>query len=74
MNRSRQPRSFRADDRERRALDLAERLKETVGSARGPDVNGSMVVVAEVAVEELRELAERLDPSWRSLLRIEPAA
>ncbi|MEA2280123.1 MAG: hypothetical protein QOK21_730 [Solirubrobacteraceae bacterium] len=45
-----------------------------VGSARGPDVKGSMVVVAEVAVEELRELAERLDPSWRSLLRIEPAA
>jgi hypothetical protein len=74
MNRSRQPCSFRADDRERRALDLAERLKETVGSARGPDVTGLMLVAGEFGVEELRELAGRLDPSWRSLLRIEPAA
>jgi hypothetical protein len=59
---------------ERRAIALAERLKETVGSARGPDVTGLMLVAAEIGVEELRELAGRLDPNWRSLLRIDPAA
>jgi hypothetical protein len=59
---------------ERRAIALAERLKETVGSARGPDVNGLMLVGADIAIEELRELAGRFDPSWHSLLRIEPAA
>jgi hypothetical protein len=58
---------------ERRAITLAERLKETVGDARGPDVNGLMLV-GSVAADELRELAGRLDPGWRTLLRIEPAA
>jgi hypothetical protein len=59
---------------ERRAITLAERLKETVGGARGPDVNGLMLLAGDVALDELQELAERLDPEWRSLLRIEPAA
>lgn len=58
---------------ERRAISLAERLKETVGDARGPDVNGLMLVAADIAVDELRGLAGRLDPGWDSLLRIEPA-
>ena len=59
---------------ERRAIALAERLKETVGQARGPDVNGLMFLAGPIALEGLRELAGRLDPEWRSLLRIEPAA
>jgi hypothetical protein len=59
---------------EPRAITLAERLKETLGNARGPDVNGLMLVAGGIAVEELRELAARLDPGWRTLLRIEPAA
>ena len=58
---------------ERRAITLAERLKETVGDARGPDVNGLMLVAGGVAVDELRALAARLDPGWQSLVRIEPA-
>jgi hypothetical protein len=58
---------------ERRAIALAERLKETVGQARGPDVNGLMLVAAEIALDDLHELAGRFDPAWRSLLRIEPA-
>jgi hypothetical protein len=59
---------------ERRAITLAERLKETVGHARGPDVNGLMLLAGEIALGELHDLAGRLDPAWRSLLRIEPAA
>ena len=59
---------------ERRAIALAERLKETVGNARGPDVNGLMLVAGEVAAEDVRELAGQLDPGWRTLMRIEPAA
>jgi hypothetical protein len=59
---------------ERRAIALAERLKETVPESRGPDVNGLMLVTGDVAAEELRERAARLDPGWRALLRIEPAA
>jgi hypothetical protein len=59
---------------ERRAITLAERLKETVRDPRGPDVNGLMLLAGEVAVEELREFAARLDPGWRTLVRIEPAA
>jgi hypothetical protein len=59
---------------ERRAITLAERLKETVGAARGPDVNGLMLVTGGVAADELRELATRLDPEWPTLLRIDAAA
>ena len=58
---------------ERRAITLAERLKETVGGARGPDVNGLMLVAGGVAADELRELAARLDPEWPTLLRIDAA-
>jgi hypothetical protein len=59
---------------ERRAIALAEQLKETVGEARGPDVNGLMLVSGGVAADELRALAARLDPEWPSLLRIDAAA
>jgi hypothetical protein len=59
---------------ERRAIALAEQLKETVGHARGPDVNGLMLVAGGIAADELREIASRFDPGWRTLLRIEPAA
>jgi hypothetical protein len=59
---------------ERRAITLAERLKETVGAVRGPDVNGLMLVAGGVAADELRQLATRLDPEWPTLLRIDAAA
>jgi hypothetical protein len=58
---------------ERRAIALAERIREAVVDARGPDVTGLMLVADSVAVHELRELASRLDPGWSTLLRIEPA-
>jgi hypothetical protein len=59
---------------ERRAITLAERLKETVGDARGPDVNGLMLIAGGLAADDLRELAASLDPEWPTLLRIDAAA
>jgi hypothetical protein len=58
---------------ESRALDLAEHLKRTAHAAKGPNVHGRMVVhLPEGDHDSLADVAQRYDPGWRTLVRIDP--